>query len=188
MNKSCDIICFSLSRWDSAISSPALSLAKEFAKTNRVFYIDHPFSWKDYFTGRKTEAIQSRKETLRTGKNPYSHPDSLPANLTVVTTKLTIPINFLPRGILYNQLSALNDRIVLNTIRKIIKDYHLTDFVYINFFDPYFVRSLPQDIKPWRSIYQSMDDISQVSYSDRHGTRLEEEIIRNFDYTLCTSK
>lgn len=188
MNKSCDIICFSLSRWDSTISSPALSLAKEFAKTNRVFYIDHPFSWKDYFTGRKTEAIQSRKETLRTGKNPYSHPDSLPANLTVVTTKLTIPINFLPRGILYNQLSALNDRIVLNTIRKIIKDYHLTDFVYINFFDPYFVRSLPQDIKPWRSIYQSMDDISQVSYSDRHGTRLEEEIIRNFDYTLCTSK
>jgi hypothetical protein len=33
-----------------------------------------------------------------------------------------------------------------------------------------------------------MDDISQVAYSNRHGTRLEEEIIRNFDYTLCTSK
>ena len=33
-----------------------------------------------------------------------------------------------------------------------------------------------------------MDDISQVAYSNRHGTRLEEEIIRNFDFTLCTSK
>ncbi len=188
MNKSCDIICFSLSRWDSAISSPALSLAKEFAKNNRVFYIDHPFSWKDFFTGRKTEAIQSRKIALLTGKNQYSHPPSLPANLTVVTTKLTIPINFLPPGGIYNRLSAINDRIVLKVIRNVIKDYRLTNFVYINFFDPYFVRILPQDIKPWRSVYQSMDDISQVTYSDRHGTRLEEEIIRNFDYTLCTSK
>ncbi len=33
-----------------------------------------------------------------------------------------------------------------------------------------------------------MDDISQVAYSHRHGTRLEEKIISNFDYTLCTSK
>lgn len=32
-----------------------------------------------------------------------------------------------------------------------------------------------------------MDDISQVPYSRRHGLRLEEEIIRNFNYTLCTS-
>ncbi len=187
MNKNCDIICFSLSRWDSAISSPALSLAKEFAKNNRVFYIDHPFSWKDFVAGRKTAAIQSRKKALLTGNNRYSNPTSLPSSLTIVTTKLTLPINFLPPGFLYNQLVALNDRIVLSAIRGIIQDYNLKDFIYVNFFDPYFVRKLPDDIKPLRSIYQSMDDISQVAYSNRHGTRLEEEIISNFDYTLCTS-
>lgn len=188
MNTSCDIICFSLSRWDSAISSPALSLAKEFAKQNRVFYIDHPFSWKDYITGQNTEAIRSRKKTLLTGKNRYSNPAALPANLTVVTTRLTLPVNFLPPGFLYNRLSAVNNTIVLNTIRALIKDYQLKDFIYVNFFDPYFVQKIPADIKPLRSVYQSMDDISQVAYSNRHGTRLEEEIIRNFDYTLCTSR
>jgi glycosyltransferase involved in cell wall biosynthesis len=188
MNKSYDIICFSLSRWDSAISSPALSLAKEFAKKHRVFYIDHPYSWKDFFTERKTAAIQSRKHALFGGKNIYSNPGSLPENLTVVTTRLTLPINFLSPGFFYRQLSKINDGIVLGAIRRIIKDYQLKDFVYINFFDPYFVRKLPGDIKPWRSVYQSMDDISQVAYSNRHGTRLEEEIIRNFDYTLCTSR
>lgn len=188
MSKPIDIICFSLSRWDSPISSPALALAKEFAKNNRVFYIDHPYSWKDYYTGKNTEAIQSRKKALMGGKDIYSNPPSLPSNLTIVTTKLTIPINFLPNGFLYKQLSAVNDRIVLNVIRRIIKDFQVKDFVYVNFFDPYFVRKLPPDIKPWRSVYQSMDDISQVAYSNRHGTRLEEEIISNFDYTLCTSK
>ena len=188
MNTNCDIICFSLSRWDSPISSPALSLAKEFAKTHRVFYVEHPYSWKDYFKEKNTPAVQSRKTALLKGKNIYSNPASLPSNITIVTTPITIPINFLPRGFLYNKLAGINDKIVIKTLRRLIKDHQLKDFIYINFFDPYFVRKLPDDIKPLRTIYQSMDDISQVAYSNRHGTRLEEEIIRNFDITLCTSK
>jgi glycosyltransferase involved in cell wall biosynthesis len=188
MNRHCDIICFSLSRWDSAISSPALSLAKEFAKNNRVFFVEHPFSWKDYYTGRKDPSIQSRKNALLSGKDIYSHPPSLPQNLTIVTSRLTLPINFLPPGFLYDRLAAHNDKIVLEAIRKTIRDHDIQEFIYVNFFDPYFVQKLPPDILPLRTVYQSMDDITQVPYSHRHGTRLEEEIIRNFDYTLCTSK
>lgn len=182
-----DIICFSLSRSDSAISSPALSLAKEFAKDHRVFYIDHPFSWKDYFSSASKKEIDARKQALLFGKNPYSNPAHLPANLTVVTPRITLPVNFLPKGFFYNSLAAINNRIIANSVRKLIKDFSITNFVYINFFDPYFLSKLPDDIKPWRSVYQSMDDITQVPYSHRHGTRLEEESVRNHDYTLCTS-
>lgn len=188
MNRNCDIICFTLSRWDAEISSPSLSLAKVFARNNRVFYIDHPYSWKDYFKERKQQDVLRRKDALLHGKNIYTNPSNLPANLTVVTPELTLPINFLPAGPVYNALAAYNDKKVLKVIRRVIRDYNIKDFIYINFFDPYFVRKLPADIKPLRSVYQSMDDISQVAYSNRHGTRLEEEIIRNFDYTLCTSK
>lgn len=188
MNRNCDIICFSLSRWDSAISSPALSLAKVFAKNNRVFFVEHPFSWKDYYKEKKSPQIISRKEALLKGKNIYSNPPSLPSSLTIVTPKLTIPINFLPPGFLYNAIADYNDKIVLKAIRSVIKDFGLKEYIYVNFFDPYFVQKLPDDIKPLRSVYQSMDDISQVAYSNRHGTRLEEKIIGNFDYTLCTSK
>ncbi|WP_126973554.1 glycosyltransferase [Gynurincola endophyticus] len=186
--KNCDIICFTLSRWDSFISSPALALAKEFAKNHRVFYVEHPYSWKDYYKEKNSPAIQNRKAALLKGKNIYTNPETLPANITIVTPKLTLPINFLPKGSLYETLSKKNDKVVLDAIRRTIKDFKLTNYVYINFFDPYFVRSLPADIKPLCSVYQSMDDISQVGYSNRHGTRLEEEIIRNFDITLCTSK
>jgi teichuronic acid biosynthesis glycosyltransferase TuaH len=188
MNRNCDMICFTLSRWDAEISSPALSLAKEFAKTNRVFYVEHPFSYKDYYTHRKTVQIQSRKKALLHGENIYTNPAALPANITVVTSRLTYPVNFLPPGALYNWLSRRNDQIMLNVIRRLLKDYQVKEFIYVNFFDPYFVRQLPSDIKPLRTVYQSMDDISQVAYSNRHGTKLEEEIIRNFDFTLCTSK
>lgn len=183
-----DIICFSLSRSDSAISSPALSLAKEFAKKHRVFYIDHPYSWKDYYKEKNDPKTQWRKDALLKQKNIYSNPSHLPSNLTIVTPGITLPINFLPNGLLYKMLSHRNDQVILKTIRTVIRDFKLKDFIYVNFFDPYFVRQLPPDINAFRSVYQSMDDISQVAYSNRHGTRLEEEIIRHFDYTLCTSK
>lgn len=188
MDRHCDIICFSLSRWDSAISSPALSLAKEFAKNNRVFFVEHPFSWKDYYAARKSPQIQSRRKALLQGKDIYSNPPSLPDSLTIVTPKLTYPINFLPPGFLYNTLADMNNKILLKAIRQTIKDFGLKEFIYVNFFDPYFVQQLPPDVKPVRSVYQSMDDITQVAYSHRHGTRLEEKTIRHFDYTLCTSK
>ena len=188
INRNCDIICFSLSRWDSAISSPALSLAKEFAKHNRVFYVEHPFSWRDYYKENQTPTVKSREKALINGKNIYSNPESLPPNLTVVTSRLTFPINFLPKGFLYDSIAKVNDKIVLRAIRQLISEYQIKDFIYLNFFDPYFLQKLPADIKPIRSVYQSMDDISQVAYSNRHGTRLEQKIVSNFDYTLCTSK
>lgn len=188
LNTKCDIICFSLSRWDSPISSPALSLAKEFAHANRVFYVEHPYSWKDYFNQKDTPEVIKRKEALLKGKNVFSNPAALPAKLTVVTPQLTLPINGLPTGAIYNRLSALNDRTILKVIRKLIREYDIREYIYVNFFDPYFLQNLPADLLPLRTVYQSMDDISQVPYSRRHGLRLEEEIIRNFDYTLCTSK
>lgn len=105
----------------------------------------------------------------------------------MVTPRATLPINFLPAGFLYNSLAKRNDEIIFNTIRRIIKDFDIKKFIYFNAFDPYFCRDFPADIKPLKKIYLSMDDLTQVEYTAKHGTRLEEEIIRKFDITLTTS-
>ncbi len=183
-----DIILLSLSRWDAPISSPSFSLAKEFARRNRVFYIDHPFSLKDIITGWKTEKVRKRVNALFRGKNVYTRPAGLPENLTIVTPRMTLPINFLPEGRLYDWLSRINDHIVMDAIRKVIADFHVTDFIYFNAFDPFFCREFPSEIRPLKKVYQSMDDLSQVDYTARHGIRLEKEIIRNSDVTLTTSR
>ena len=188
MLRNSDIIIFSLSRWDAPYSSPSFSLAKEFAKKNRVFYIDHPFSVKDFLADYKTPKVQKRKEALLKGKSIYTKAAGLPENLTMVTTRITLPVNFLPPGYLYNALSRRNDEILFNTIRQIIRDFNVKDFIYLNAFDPYFGRDFPEDIKPLKKVYQSMDDLTQVSYTAKHGTRLEAEIIQKFDVTLTTSR
>ncbi|MBL7698402.1 MAG: glycosyltransferase [Chitinophagaceae bacterium] len=170
INRDIDIVCFSLSRWDAPISSPAVSLAKELSKNNRVFYIEHPYSFKDF---------------IKEGKSARQYTDS---NVRVVTPPLVYPINFLPEGKLYNALSSANNSILLKTLRKVLHQSHVRQYVFINFFDPFFLRAIPPDVKPARFIYQCMDDISQVAYTAKHGIRLENEIVKNADVVLCTSR
>ncbi|MEX2230989.1 MAG: glycosyltransferase [Cyclobacteriaceae bacterium] len=188
MLKDSDIIIFSLSRWDAPYSSPSFSLAKEFARNNNVYYIDHPFSVKDFLLNYKTQGIQSRKEALLKGRNIYRKSEKFPERLTMVTPRITLPINFLPEGFLYDTLARWNDKIVFNTIRQVIKDFKVKKFIFFNAFDPYFCRDFPPDIKPVKKVYQSMDDLTQVAYTARHGTRLEADIVRKFDITLTTSQ
>ncbi|QCK13883.1 glycosyltransferase family protein [Mangrovivirga cuniculi] len=183
-----DILFFTLSRWDSPISSPSLALAKEFAKTNRVFYVDHPFSFKDLVSNYNSNQIKDRKKVWFGSSTRFSQNSSLPENLIIVTPGLTMPINFLPEGKMYNSLSEFNNKIVLRAIRETIDKFDIKDFIYFNAFDPFFIQKLPGDIKPKVSVYQSMDDISQVAYTHKHGSRLEKEIISNFDVTLTTGK
>lgn len=166
-----DIICFSLSRWDAEISSPAVALVKELSKNNRVFFIEHPYSASDIFLRKKNKSKNVRLN-----------------NITVITPPVTFSINFLPEGKIYNFFSSVNNSILLGTLKKTIRKNNISRFLFINFFDPFFLQSLPPEIKPLRYIYQCMDDLSQVAYTKRHGLRLENEVIGNADIVLCTSK
>ena len=123
ISRDIDIVCFSLSRWDAPISSPSASLAKELAKNNRVFYIEHPYSFKDFIKERKA----AREYTDQ--------------NVRVITPPLVYPINFLPEGKIYNRLSAVNNSILVKTLRKLIARNHIREYIFINFFDPFFLRT-----------------------------------------------
>lgn len=172
-----DIVCFSLSRWHAPISSPAVSIARELARQHRVFFIEHPHSYKD----RLSALFTSRQHSGAANQ-------TAPKNLVVIAPPAVLPINFLPPGKMYDVLSRVNADILVRTLRKVLKEHKIERYVFINFFDPFFLRSIPSDIKPVKYVYQCMDDMSQVPYTRRHGLRLEEETIGKADCTLCTSR
>src|SRR5690606_194492 len=118
-----DIICLSLSRWDAEISSPAVSLAKEFAKSNRVFFIEHPYSVKDMLFGNTPPA----------GAAQSAGGGQLKTNPFVIKPPTVLPINFLPEGKIYNFFSSLNNAILIKTLRKIIREYNISQYIFINF-------------------------------------------------------
>jgi hypothetical protein len=189
MYRNYDIVLVSTSRWDNPYSSVGFSFAKEFSKHNRVFYIDHPVSVKEFLSEYKNgDVIKSRKGALLYGKNKYRKIEGTSDNLVVVTPKLTLPINWLKEGPVYDYLSRLNDKIVYSTVRKLLKDYNIKDYVFFNSYDPFFFVNFPEDIKPTIKVYQTIDDISQETYIARHGVRLEKQQASGADVTLATSR
>ena len=184
----CDVFIFSLSRWDDKYSSPALSLAKEFAKNHRVFYMSHPFTYSDLVKHYNKPIISRRKSALLFGKNMYEAIGDTSHPITAVTPMLNIPINWLPKGSIYDVLSAINNRIVIAAIRKAIKDYNIQKMVYINSFDPYYATKLPKDIEPFVSVYQCIDDMEEAEYIARHGARLEPKAVADADICIATSR
>lgn len=189
MRNDCDLVIISTSRWDNPYSSVGFSFAKEFAKNNRVFYIDHPFSLNEVASQYSNkDMIKARIPALFLGKSMYRKLEGLPSNLTIVTPKVTLPINWLKEGALYDTLWKLNDNAAQAALRKTIKDFNIKKYVFFNSFDPFYFKSIAADLQPIVKVYQTIDDITQETYVARHGVRLERETIASADVGLATSK
>ncbi len=182
-----DILFFSLFRTDNPYSSISLSMAKELAKTQRVFYVNHPYSWKDALKGRRDPVLRRRLPKILFGRRCYETLPAIPDNFVAATPALTIPINWLPKGFIYNVFQAINNRIVLRCIRRMLRDHAVGKFIYINCYDPFFAGVLPRALGAQMSVYHCIDDITQNEYTARHGADLENEAILNADLTLVTS-
>ncbi len=185
----CDIVFFTLFRTDNPYSSISLSMAKELAKDGRVFYVNHPYTLKDLWSGSRAgdAALRRRLPKLLRGQMQYETLADIPRNFVAVQPPPTLPINWLPPGRVYRLFQRLNNRIVLNTIRRVVRDHAVRDFVFINCYDPFYAGWLPADMGAACSIYHCIDDITQNPYTHKHGTALENEAVRHADLTLVTS-
>jgi glycosyltransferase involved in cell wall biosynthesis len=164
-----------------------LSFAKEMAKTHRVFYINHPYSLKDIYDSRNNAKLRERLPSIIRGKTYYETVEEIPNNFIAATPAPTIPINFLKQGKLYETLYQHNRRVVLKTVKNVINDFKLKDFIYLTCFDPFFVPILPKELGAHLSIYQCIDDLSTEPYVAKHGIRLEKQASIESDITLVTS-
>ncbi len=181
------IIMCSMSRWDGDLSSAAYSIAKELAKTNKVFYIDYPYTIKDFIKEGRLPSVVKRRRAILYGKNIYTKISGLPENFTAVTPAMMISINSLPEGMLYRKLSKVNNNRFFDCVRKILKDNNISDFIFFNSFNPFYAVKLPKDINPRLFIYQSRDDIRAIDQGARHGVRGERLALKNADVLLATS-
>jgi len=180
-----DIIYFSLFRWNGPYSSISVAMAKEFARSRRVFYINNPFTFKDSLSSEPqiemvTPKVESGKITFQTEKDT--------PNLTTITPPYTYPINFLPEGILYDKIAQQNSKVIYDAVQQTIERFDIKKYVFINCFNPFYAPVLPDEFKPILNIYQSVDDISQEDYIAKHGRRLEEIAVKKADLTLVTSQ
>jgi teichuronic acid biosynthesis glycosyltransferase TuaH len=182
-----DIIFFALARWDGPYSSTAYSLAKEFSKNHRVFYIDNPITIKYFLANFNSPQIKSRRRHLLSFKTQFRRLDFPDGELIAVTPRLTLPINFLPKGFLYDFLTRVNDAIVFSSLRELLRKFDVKNYLFINCFNPFYLTRFPEYFRPILSAYISVDDIRYSLHISKHGERMENAAVKMADVTLTTS-
>jgi len=178
-------VIFSLSRHDEQGGLNCFSIAKEFAKNNRVIFIDHPYTIKDFVLNDIKGDVRWRLKhfiPFRCGISKYRGDE---ASLYILSLPPVIPINYLEPGGLYNALQGINTTIIGKRIAGAIKKLSLKNIIYINAFNFYYP-DLKKYIKPSLYIYYCID-IMIKPYSLRHGPRLENQLLKEVDVVITTA-
>lgn len=188
--KKLPIVMISMSRWDGHISSASWSLAKELGKTNKVYYVDYPYTWMDYWRERSLESVKARKNALLSGKESskilFQHPEGW---VKSITPELVLPINWASPGGLYRQLSRQNNSIVAKAIQKVLKEDGISEYIFWNSFNPSYLYDPREFLDPVFTVYHSRDAIGAINeFTRKHGEYLEIAAIQNSDLAIATSR
>ncbi|RYZ93813.1 MAG: glycosyltransferase family 1 protein, partial [Sphingobacteriaceae bacterium] len=178
------IVILGNTRFDSDIQATSLFIARGLAKNNKVFFVDYPFTLKDYYAKDNAETLELRENKFSYFSDGLMDTD-LP-NLKVIITPPVVPVNFLPEGIIYRTALKLNEDIIAARIKKVLKKQKITSFIYINAFNFHYP-NLAKQIKPALTVYHCVDPII-VPYDVKHGRLSEQQLVKESDVVICTSK
>ena len=184
MLKDQSIFVLGTSKFDGPDQSASYNIARQLSKENFVYYIDYPLTWKDYYMYRGSEQIKKRRQYF----SPFS--DGIVStdleNLKVIIVPPLLSINFLPEGILYRKLLALNEWLIRSRVKKVIRKQNITGFIYINSFNFHYPR-IADTLNPSLTIYHCVDPMI-IPYDMKHGIISEDELVRKSDLVICTSR
>ena len=178
------IVILGNTRFDSAIRATSLFVARNLAKNNKVYFVDYPFTFKDYLTYNKSDELKLRKIKFSLFSDGVIGSD-IP-NLKIIIVPPVIPINFLPEGIIFRTALKANEAIIGNRIKKILKQAGVKDFIFINSFNFHYP-NIARIIRPVLTVYQCVDPMI-VPYDMKHGVTSELQLVEESDMVICTSK
>ncbi len=189
MSSKKDIIISSVFHWDQDSAAASISFVKELSKTHRVFFVDRPYSMKDLFKEHVNLSMRRRIKTILLRRSPFLKIETGFSSFIVATPGLTLPINFLPKSLLYNSLNAFNNWVLKACMRRMAKEFDIKEFVYLNLFNPSLLPVLNlRSATNLLNIYTVLHDMELSPYMQRHGVLAQEKAIRQADLVLVNSK
>lgn len=180
-----DIVCLSITPWETTLPSSGHYLMREFARHNRVLFVDHPLTLKDCWTQRRDPS--SRERLMRTfGRAPTLRrvPDA-EREIWVLTPPPILP-NGLPTALFEAGLKAASV-MVARSIRSAMQRLGMRDVLYWVSFDVPLGTRLIGKLGERMVIYHCFDEIAGEPYIARHGARLEPELMRKSEVVFTTS-
>ncbi|WP_428331024.1 glycosyltransferase family protein [Mucilaginibacter sp.] len=178
-----NIIIFSQMQFDGKLESTNYTMAKHLAKDNFVYYVDRPFTWRDYIKFKNTPGFKTRKPHFFSPSNSII--DTEIPNLKIIITPPVPSINMLPEGKIYRIALKFNEWIVGKRLKTIIKNLKIEDYIYINSYN-FSYPTLHKLLKPTLTAYHCVDPIIEP-YQTKHGLISEDVLVKGVDIVISTS-
>ena len=171
-------------RFDSTIRATSLFVARNLANDNKVYFVDYPFTFKDYLTYNRSDELKVRKRKFSLLSDGVIDTD-IP-NFKIIIAPPVMPLNFLPEGVIFRAALKANEAIIGNRIKKVLKADGIKDFIYINSFNFHYP-NIAKKINPVLTVYQCVDPMI-IPYDMKHGIISENKLVKESDLVICTSK
>jgi glycosyltransferase involved in cell wall biosynthesis len=180
-----DIVVVGIQPWDLPIGSNCKNIAAEFAKDNRVLYVNMPMDRNSRQAERDTPKMIKRENVL-VGKEPDL--EQAGENLWVLNPRTVLEsINRIPLNFLYDFLNRTNARRFTNKALEAIKRLGFKDFILFNDSSMFLGVHLKEMLQPDKYIYYIRDNLIKNPYWARHGVRLEPVTITSADVVTTNS-
>jgi glycosyltransferase involved in cell wall biosynthesis len=180
-----DIVVVGIQPWDLPIGSNCKNIAAEFAKDNRVLYVNMPMDRNSRRT-EKGAAKMIKRENVLAGKEPDL--EKIEESLWVLNPRTVLEsINRIPVIILYDYLNRVNARRFSRKVSNAIKRLDFKDFILFNDSSMFLGVHLKEMLQPHKYIYYIRDNLIKNPYWARHGVRLEPVTIKRADVVTTNS-
>lgn len=180
-----DIVVIGIQPWDIAIGSNCKNIAEEFARHNRVLYVNSPLDRITMYRNKSQPAVQ-RRIKVQKGVEPdlVKLQDNL-WNLNPIG--LTESINFIKQEWIYDFLNKRNSRIFAKAVNSAIKRLGFSNVILFNDSSMFLGVYMKEFIKPATYVYYMRDYLTRNPYWRRQGVRLEPVLIKKADVVVNNS-
>lgn len=180
-----DIVVVGIQAWDIEIGSNCKNIAMEFAKNNRVLYVNPPLDRASLKRERHTEKIKKR---LQVKKGLEKDLVEIGSNIWNLYPKSMIEsINWVPSHTIFKLLNKQNSKAFAKDIQLAIARLGFKDILLFNDSSMFLGLHLKEFLSPKVYAYYMRDYLVKVPYWRKHGERLEPQLIEKADLVVNNS-
>ena len=186
MIKGKDIIVVGIQPWDIEIGSNCKNIALEFSKNNRVLYVNPPMVRSVMQKQKHKESIQKR---IRIKNGEEDSLTEISPNLWNLYPKTLVEsINWIPVHAIFKILNKRNALGFAKDIKSAISRLDLKNVILFNDSSMFLGLHLKRFLQPQIYAYYMRDYLVKVPYWQKHGERLEPQVIKKADVVLTNSE
>lgn len=180
-----NIIMVCQQNWDLGIGSNAKNLAKEFAKQNRVLYVNIPLDINTLARGYSRPEVRKK---LRVVLGQTAGLVQAAPNLWVYTPDtLCLSVNWLASKPLFSVLNKFNSKLLANSIQKATRELGFDTYYLFQDGIVFHALDLPQQLRAVKFVYYLRDYMLTVPYFRRHGPWVEAQVMAQADLVASNS-